>query len=166
MLPLTGLSYLSLLVFYLPADSGEKITLAVSLLACQVMFLLLMMDSIPITSLAVPLLGKLIVFNMTLNFMCVLCTTVVLNIHYRNPNSYKIPDWVRRVRDTRIPKLLLIDVIPNKISEKVRPEENIGGNFGQGTRKISKRLQNVINDVGCMKNYAEKMEQTNNVSCF
>lgn len=75
-LPLLGLSYLSTLVFYLPVDSFEKITLCVSVFTAQIMFLLLMMDNIPVTSFAIPLLGKLIIFNMILVVLSILCTVV------------------------------------------------------------------------------------------
>lgn len=106
-LPLIGLSYLSILVFYLPADSGEKITLCISLLSSQIMFLILMIDNIPVTSLAVPLLGKVIIFNMLIVFSSIVCTTIILNIHHRKPSTHILPKWVKKLPHNRILKTLL-----------------------------------------------------------
>ena len=46
------------LVFLLPPESGEKVSLAVTLLLAMTVFLLVVMDNIPSTSEVVPQLGK------------------------------------------------------------------------------------------------------------
>ncbi len=107
-LPLIGLSYLSILVFYLPADSGEKITLCISLLSSQIMFLILMIDNIPVTSLAIPLLGKVIIFNMLIVFCSIVCTIIILNVHHRKPSTHALPKWVKKLPHNRVLKILLL----------------------------------------------------------
>lgn len=57
-IPVVGNAFLTLLVFYLPSDSGEKVTLSISVLVSLTVFFLLLAEIIPPTSLAVPLLGK------------------------------------------------------------------------------------------------------------
>jgi len=47
-----------LMVFLLPADSGEKVSLGVSTLVAICVFLLLVAGNVPATSDAVPLLGQ------------------------------------------------------------------------------------------------------------
>lgn len=64
--PCVGISYLSVLVFYLPAASNEKIALCITILLSQTMFFLLISEIIPSTSLALPLLGKYLLFTMAL----------------------------------------------------------------------------------------------------
>ncbi len=63
------------------------------------MFLLLMIDNIPVTSLAVPLLGKVILFNLIIIFFSIFCVTIVLNIHYRKPSTHEMPKWVKNLRN-------------------------------------------------------------------
>ncbi|XP_046748941.1 acetylcholine receptor subunit alpha-L1 [Diprion similis] len=108
--PCVSISYLSVLVFYLPADSGEKIALCISILLSQTMFFLLISEIIPSTSLALPLLGKYLLFTMLLVGLSVVITIIILNVHYRKPSTHKMAPWVRKVFIRRLPKLLLMRV--------------------------------------------------------
>lgn len=56
-IPCVGISFLSILVFYLPSDSGEKVSLSISILLSLTVFFLLLVEIIPPTSITVPLLG-------------------------------------------------------------------------------------------------------------
>lgn len=56
-LPCLMLSALILVGFLLPPDAGEKISLGISVLLAFTVFLLMIADSIPRTSLAIPLIG-------------------------------------------------------------------------------------------------------------
>ena len=115
--PCVGISYLSVLVFYLPADSGEKVALCISILLSQTMFFLLISEIIPSTSLALPLLGKYLLFTMILVGLSVVITIMVLNVHYRKPSTHKMAPWVRKVFIRRLPKLLLMKVPEQLLSD-------------------------------------------------
>ncbi|KAL4717283.1 hypothetical protein ACJJTC_017170 [Scirpophaga incertulas] len=108
--PCVGISYLSVLVFYLPADSGEKIALSISILLSQTMFFLLISEIIPSTSLALPLLGKYLLFTMLLVGLSVVITIIILDVHYRKPSTHKMRPWVRKFFITKLPKVLLMRV--------------------------------------------------------
>ena len=56
--PCMTMSLLALLVFYLPPDSGEKVSLGITVLLSFSVFLLLVAENVPKTSEFVPLLGK------------------------------------------------------------------------------------------------------------
>ncbi|XP_034184540.1 nicotinic acetylcholine receptor alpha2 isoform X1 [Osmia lignaria lignaria] len=108
--PCVSISYLSVLAFYLPADSGEKIALCINILLSQTMFFLLISEIIPSTSLALPLLGKYLLFTMILVGLSVVITIIILNVHYRKPSTHKMAPWVRKIFIRRLPKLLLMRV--------------------------------------------------------
>ena len=61
--PCIMLSILTLLTFWLPPTSGEKITLGLSVFLAFSMFMLLIAEEVPATSEAVPLIGKLSPLN-------------------------------------------------------------------------------------------------------
>ena len=58
-LPAFLISLMSSFVFYLPPDSGEKVTLSVTGLLALILLLLLVADSVPPTD-SIPLIGKLL----------------------------------------------------------------------------------------------------------
>ncbi|KAJ8878210.1 hypothetical protein PR048_018787 [Dryococelus australis] len=83
-IPCVGITFLTVLVFYLPSDSGEKVTLCISILLSLTVFFLLLAEIIPPTSLAVPLLGKYLLFTMILVTLSISVTVFVLNVHFRS----------------------------------------------------------------------------------
>ncbi|OQR77534.1 acetylcholine receptor subunit alpha 1-like [Tropilaelaps mercedesae] len=107
-IPCVGISFLTVLVFYLPSDSGEKVTLCISILVSLTVFFLLLAEIIPPTSLAVPLLGKYLLFTMILVTLSISVTVGVLNVHFRSPSTHKMSPWVRRVFIHIMPRLLLM----------------------------------------------------------
>ncbi|XP_031636448.1 acetylcholine receptor subunit beta-like 2 isoform X3 [Contarinia nasturtii] len=107
-IPCVALTFLTVLVFYLPSDSGEKVTLCISILVSLTVFFLLLAEIIPPTSLAVPLLGKYLLFTMTLVSLSVWTTVCVLNIHFRSPSTHNMSSFVRKFFLEFLPKLMMM----------------------------------------------------------
>ncbi|GJQ81627.1 hypothetical protein Trydic_g8506 [Trypoxylus dichotomus] len=107
-IPCMGISFLTVLVFYLPSDSGEKVSLSISILLSLTVFFLLLAEIIPPTSLVVPLLGKFVLFTMILDTFSICVTVVVLNVHFRSPQTHIMAPWVRRVFIHILPRLLVM----------------------------------------------------------
>uniref|UniRef100_A0A8C0VLP6 Neuronal acetylcholine receptor subunit alpha-5 n=1 Tax=Cyanistes caeruleus TaxID=156563 RepID=A0A8C0VLP6_CYACU len=63
-IPCIGLSFLTVLVFYLPSNEGEKISLCTSVLVSLTVFLLVIEEIIPSSSKVIPLIGEYLVFTM------------------------------------------------------------------------------------------------------
>ncbi|KAM9777196.1 acetylcholine receptor subunit delta, partial [Neosynchiropus ocellatus] len=105
-IPCVLISFLASLVYYLPADSGEKMTLSISVLLAQSVFLLLISQRLPETSLSVPLIVKYLVFIMVLVTVVVLNCVVVLNLHFRSPSTHVMSQWTKRVFLEWLPRLL------------------------------------------------------------
>ena len=72
------------------------------------MFFLLLAEIIPPTSLVVPLLGKFVLFTMILDTFSICVTVVVLNVHFRSPQTHTMAPWVRRVFIHILPRLLVM----------------------------------------------------------
>ena len=58
LLPCIMLSFVLLMTFLLPAESGEKVSLGVSILVSFSVFLIIVAEQVPDTSDAVPVIGK------------------------------------------------------------------------------------------------------------
>ncbi|XP_012279872.1 acetylcholine receptor subunit beta-like 2 isoform X4 [Orussus abietinus] len=107
-IPCVGITFLTVLVFYLPSDSGEKVSLCSSILLSLTVFFLLLAEIIPPTSLAIPLLGKYLLFTMILVTLSIWITVVVLNFHFRSPSTHNMPGWVRQVFLNWMPRVLMM----------------------------------------------------------
>ncbi|GAU92428.1 hypothetical protein RvY_04510 [Ramazzottius varieornatus] len=107
--PCVAISFLTVLVFYLPSDSGEKITLSISVLMSLTVFFLLLAENVPPTSLAVPLIGKYLIFTMVLVTLSTMITVAVLDVHFRNGSThYKMSPLLRKVFIDILPPILRI----------------------------------------------------------
>ncbi|KAE8743088.1 hypothetical protein FOCC_FOCC011334, partial [Frankliniella occidentalis] len=106
--PCVGITFLTVLVFYLPSASGEKVSLCISILLSLTVFFLLLAEIIPPTSLAVPLLGKYLLFTMILVTLSIFVTVCVLNVHFRSPSTHRMSPWVQRVFLDVMPRFLLM----------------------------------------------------------
>ncbi|KAM6980414.1 neuronal acetylcholine receptor subunit alpha-3 [Aplochiton taeniatus] len=107
-IPCLLISFLTVLVFYLPSDCGEKITLCISVLLSLTVFLLVITETIPSTSLVIPLIGEYLLFTMIFVTLSIVITVFVLNVHYRTPKTHTMPCWVRRVFLGLLPRVMFM----------------------------------------------------------
>lgn len=107
-LPIIAISTVTVLVFYLPSNSGEKITLSISILLALTVFFLLLSDISPPTSIVIPLIGKYLLFTMIMVTLSIFFTVYTLSIHYRSPATHKMSPWVRKIFTELLPKCLLM----------------------------------------------------------
>uniref|UniRef100_A0A3B4XA59 Cholinergic receptor nicotinic alpha 2 subunit n=1 Tax=Seriola lalandi dorsalis TaxID=1841481 RepID=A0A3B4XA59_SERLL len=111
-IPCLLISCLTVLVFYLPSDCGEKITLCISVLLSLTVFLLLITEIIPSTSLVIPLIGEYLLFTMIFVTLSIVITVFVLNVHHRSSATHTMPRWVRRLFLSAVPRWLCMKLLP------------------------------------------------------
>jgi nicotinic acetylcholine receptor alpha-6 len=107
-IPCLFISFLTVLVFYLPSDCGEKVTLCISVLLSLTVFLLVITETIPSTSLVIPLVGEYLLFTMIFVTLSIVVTVFVLNIHYRTPATHSMPKWVKTIFLQLFPQILMM----------------------------------------------------------
>ncbi|XP_068281505.1 neuronal acetylcholine receptor subunit alpha-10 isoform X3 [Nyctibius grandis] len=96
LLPCVMISFLAPLGFYLPADSGEKVSLGVTVLLALTVFQLLVAESMP-PSESVPLIGKYYIATMTMITASTALTIFIMNVHHCGPGARPVPPWARRL---------------------------------------------------------------------
>ncbi|XP_066476810.1 neuronal acetylcholine receptor subunit alpha-10 [Tiliqua scincoides] len=94
LLPCVMISFLAPLGFYLPADSGEKVSLGVTVLLALTVFQLLVAESMP-PSENVPLIGKYYIATMTMITASTALTIFIMNIHHCGPGARPVPRWAK-----------------------------------------------------------------------
>uniref|UniRef100_A0A8C4VBB0 ACHA7 protein n=1 Tax=Falco tinnunculus TaxID=100819 RepID=A0A8C4VBB0_FALTI len=95
LIPCVLISALALLVFLLPADSGEKISLGITVLLSLTVFMLLVAEIMPATSDSVPLIAQYFASTMIIVGLSVVVTVIVLQYHHHDPDGGKMPKWTR-----------------------------------------------------------------------
>uniref|UniRef100_A0A8C4F9T0 Neuronal acetylcholine receptor subunit alpha-7 n=1 Tax=Dicentrarchus labrax TaxID=13489 RepID=A0A8C4F9T0_DICLA len=95
LIPCVLISTLALLVFLLPADSGEKISLGITVLLSLTVFMLLVAEIMPATSDSVPLIAQYFATTMVIVGLSVIATVLVLQYHHHDPDGGHMPRWTR-----------------------------------------------------------------------
>ncbi|XP_013097312.2 neuronal acetylcholine receptor subunit alpha-7 isoform X1 [Stomoxys calcitrans] len=96
-IPCVLIASMALLGFTLPPDSGEKLSLGVTILLSLTVFLNMVAETMPATSDAVPLLGTYFNCIMFMVASSVVSTILILNYHHRNADTHEMSEWIRVV---------------------------------------------------------------------
>ncbi|CAM5175058.1 unnamed protein product [Eretmochelys imbricata] len=143
-IPCILITSLAILVFYLPSDCGEKMTLCISVLLALTVFLLLISKIVPPTSLDVPLVGKYLMFTMVLVTFSIVTSVCVLNVHHRSPTTHTMPPWV---------KVVFLDKLPTVLFMK-QPRQNCA------RQRLRRQNQERASSSCCLR------ESTHSCTCF
>lgn len=112
-IPCVIISSLSLFVFYLPPDEGEKLGLDMAILLGLMVFLLLVSAILPTTSDAVPLLSKYLLFTFLINVLVVVYTVIIINFNLTRPTFEVLPYWIKLLFLRWFPRLILFKRPPD-----------------------------------------------------
>ncbi|XP_050099102.1 neuronal acetylcholine receptor subunit alpha-7-like isoform X2 [Anopheles aquasalis] len=104
--PCVLIASMALLGFTLPPDSGEKLSLGVTILLSLTVFLNMVAETMPATSDAVPLLGTYFNCIMFMVASSVVSTILILNYHHRNSDTHEMSEWIRVVFLVWLPFIL------------------------------------------------------------
>ncbi len=170
-IPCVNISFLSVLVFYLPSSSGEKIALGIYVLVALLVFYLLLIELIPPTSLVIPLLGKYLLFTLILVNLSIFLTICILNLHHRKPNTHQMPMWVRRVFIDILPKYLMIKRPKTKErnfkkDDKIKNSIPIVNNYNRISERLPSKLREALEGVIYMNRKIKEEADQRLVSTF
>ncbi|XP_069116700.1 neuronal acetylcholine receptor subunit alpha-3-like [Argopecten irradians] len=93
--PVALMAVLSAMVFKLSADSGEKIGFSLTVLLAYAVYLTLISESIPSTSITICYLSIYLSTVLTLGTLSVLCTIAVVTLYNHPDEDEPVPSWLR-----------------------------------------------------------------------
>jgi len=167
-IPCIGIALLTSLVFYLPTDGGERVGLGINILLALMVFLVLLADNTPPTSLAIPLITRYLVLVMLLCTFALCITIYTCNLHLRSGDTHALPNWMRFVFIDFFPKYLGIK--PRNEEEEEEEEESkeeakpMKSAIETGT-KYSPLLEGILEDITFVANdYRENGKSGDDVS--
>ncbi|XP_076439162.1 uncharacterized protein LOC143278035 [Babylonia areolata] len=94
-IPCIILSFLCLAGFLLPPESGEKITLGLSVLLTITVFMLMVADKMPQTSESISVISIYLMVVLATSCLSVLSSVCVLSIHHQRGQPRPVPSWLR-----------------------------------------------------------------------
>ncbi|KAK2494741.1 hypothetical protein MC885_006088 [Smutsia gigantea] len=111
--PCVLISGLVLLAYFLPAQAGgQKCTVSINVLLAQTVFLFLIAQKTPETSLSLPMLGRYLIFVMVVATLIVMNCVIVLNVSLRTPTTHTVSPRLRHVLLELLPRFLGSDAPP------------------------------------------------------
>ncbi|XP_072042453.1 neuronal acetylcholine receptor subunit alpha-9-like [Amphiura filiformis] len=116
-MPCSLISATTLLSFFLPAESGEKISLGITVLLSLTVFLLLVAELLPPSG-AVPIVAIYYATTMVMVSLSLSFSVVVLNLHHRGADTRPVPKWMKRIMLGKVSRILLLRRVSFKADEK------------------------------------------------
>ncbi|XP_033028155.1 5-hydroxytryptamine receptor 3A [Lacerta agilis] len=96
LLPSIFLMVMDIVGFYLPPDSGERVSFKITLLLGYSVFLIIVSDTLPATAIGTPLIGVYFVVCMALLVISLTETILIVRLVHKQDLQPHVPDWVKR----------------------------------------------------------------------
>ncbi|XP_060571964.1 neuronal acetylcholine receptor subunit beta-2-like [Ruditapes philippinarum] len=103
--PVLLMASLIIFVFKLPPESGERVGMSLTVLLAYAVYLTLIADNIPRTSLSTSILSTYLTIIFMLSTLSVIFTIVVLDIYFNHDDDEEPPRWVQTMT-----RLLLVKI--------------------------------------------------------
>ncbi|KAM9217044.1 LOW QUALITY PROTEIN: 5-hydroxytryptamine receptor 3A-like [Leptosomus discolor] len=108
LLPSIFLMVMDIVGFYLPPNSGERVSFKITLLLGYSVFLIIVSDTLPATAVGTPLIGIYFVVCMALLVISLTETILIVRLVHKQDLQPHVPEWVKRLLLERATVLLCI----------------------------------------------------------
>ncbi|XP_071397842.1 5-hydroxytryptamine receptor 3A-like, partial [Centroberyx affinis] len=108
LMPSIFLMVMDVVGFYLPPDSGERVSFKITLLLGYSVFLIIVSDTLPATAIGTPLIGVYFVVCMALLVISLTETVLIVRLVHKQDMQPPVPQWVKHLVLERAPVLFCI----------------------------------------------------------
>ncbi|KAI5282573.1 5-hydroxytryptamine receptor 3A [Manis pentadactyla] len=102
LLPSIFLMVMDIVGFYLPPDSGERVSFKITLLLGYSVFLIIVSDTLPATAIGTPLIGVYFVVCMALLVLSLAETILIVRLVHKQELQRPVPAWLRHLAPDRL----------------------------------------------------------------
>ncbi|KAM6969928.1 5-hydroxytryptamine receptor 3A isoform 2-T2 [Aplochiton taeniatus] len=95
LLPSIFLMVMDIVGFYLPPDSGERVSFKITLLLGYSVFLIIVSDTLPATAIGTPLIGVYFIVCMALLVISLTETVLIVRLVHKQDLQPPVPQWVK-----------------------------------------------------------------------
>ncbi|XP_065211418.1 neuronal acetylcholine receptor subunit alpha-10-like isoform X2 [Planococcus citri] len=122
-LPCILINCIALLVFYVPSESGEKVTLGISALLSMTVFLMTIRETLPPTE-KTPLISMYYGVSICLVTFASGLSVVTLNIYHRGVRGTKVPNYLKTIVLDKLAKVLHLQLCSREDSNQDLMEQH------------------------------------------
>ncbi|CAB0014009.1 unnamed protein product [Nesidiocoris tenuis] len=117
-LPCILINCIALLVFYVPSESGEKVTLGISALLSMTVFLMTIRETLPPTE-KTPLISLYYGVSICLVTFASGLSVVTLNVYHRGVRGTKVPPFIKNVVLDKLATILFLQIEPRPNKHRI-----------------------------------------------
>uniref|UniRef100_A0A8C9YSX8 5-hydroxytryptamine receptor 3A n=1 Tax=Sander lucioperca TaxID=283035 RepID=A0A8C9YSX8_SANLU len=156
--------------FYLPPDSGERVSFKITLLLGYSVFLIIVSDTLPATAIGTPLIGVYFVVCMALLVISLTETVLIVRLVHKQDLQPPVPHWLKYLVLERAPVLFCIHkkhrLCSTLSSQGTDLEE--GGLLGLGLAPSRDHtppvMDNILQEVTAIRHFLEKRDRCREVA--
>uniref|UniRef100_A0A672SAF6 5-hydroxytryptamine receptor 3A n=1 Tax=Sinocyclocheilus grahami TaxID=75366 RepID=A0A672SAF6_SINGR len=163
--------------FYLPPDSGERVSFKITLLLGYSVFLIIVSDTLPATAIGTPLIGVYFVVCMALLVISLTESVLIVRLVHKQDLQSRVPQWVKHLVLEKATVLLCIR--NKKVTDpSLSPALNItdqsylsncysGRNLGLGLSMRdsgSPVMDGILREITTIRQFLEKKDESREIA--
>uniref|UniRef100_A0A8C4YD04 5-hydroxytryptamine receptor 3A n=1 Tax=Gopherus evgoodei TaxID=1825980 RepID=A0A8C4YD04_9SAUR len=173
LLPSVFLMVMDIVGFYLPPDSGERVSFKITLLLGYSVFLIIVSDTLPATAIGTPLIGVYFVVCMALLVISLTETILIVRLVHKQDLQPHVPNWVKHLVLER--SWILLEAAPLCLvpaarlnhygCENLREYERVAGARplpAQG--ESSPVVASILQEISAIRQFLEKRDEFRDIA--
>ena len=145
-IPIIFMSFLNVLVFWVPAESGERVSYAITVLLAIAVFLTIVGDNMPKTSQPMSILCYFLIINLALSSLICIAAIFNLNIYFKYWER-PVPMWLDAVTRVLLRKRRVNKTPVEDFVDQIDAEIAASNGTQKMTRKHSKKWVEAVGEI-------------------
>uniref|UniRef100_A0A668USV6 Neurotransmitter-gated ion-channel transmembrane domain-containing protein n=1 Tax=Oreochromis aureus TaxID=47969 RepID=A0A668USV6_OREAU len=146
--------------FYLPPDSGERVSFKITLLLGYSVFLIIVSDTLPATAIGTPLIGVYFVVCMALLVISLTETVLIVRLVHKQDLQPPVPQWLKYLVLERAPVLFCI----HKKTTRKTTMELAESKEKSPNDNVPPLMDNILQEVTTIRHFLEKRDKCREIA--